>query len=123
MMGNLFSWLKVKAVVSITFNPFLRTSSKEIKSKADKESSIIVAEARKKAEEIRGEGEAKALQIYSDAYSQDVEFYEFWRKLTSYRKSFPGGKTTILVTPDSEYLKLLSEGVTKDMKLKEEKTN
>ncbi len=96
--------------------------SKEIKSKADKESSIIVAEARKKAEEIRGEGEARALQIYSDAYSQDVEFYEFWRKLTSYRKSFPGGKTTILVTPDSEYLQLLSEGVTERMKAKEEKT-
>lgn len=94
--------------------------SKEIKSQADRESSIIVAEARKKAETIRGEGEARALEIYADAYSQDVEFYEFWRKLSSYRKSFPGGKSTILVTPDSQYLNLLSEGVTEELKLKEQ---
>jgi membrane protease subunit HflC len=94
--------------------------SKEIKSQADRESSIIVAEARKKAETIRGEGEARALEIYANAYSQDVEFYEFWRKLSSYRKSFPGGKSTILVTPDSQYLNLLSEGVTEGLKLKEQ---
>lgn len=93
--------------------------SKEIKSEADRKSSVIVAEARNKAESIRGEGEAKALQIYSDAYSRDVEFYEFWRKLSSYQKSFPGGKSTILVTPDSQYMTLLSEGVTEKMKEKE----
>jgi len=93
--------------------------AQEIRSEADRRSSVIVAEARNKAESIRGEGEAKALQIYSDAYSQDVEFYEFWRKLSSYRKSFPGGKSTLLVTPDSQYLRLLSEGVTEDMKERE----
>ncbi len=93
--------------------------AQEIRSEADRKSSVIVAEARNKAESIRGEGEAKALQIYSDAYSQDVEFYEFWRKLSSYRESFPGGKSTILVTPDSQYMTLLSEGVTEKMKEKE----
>jgi membrane protease subunit HflC len=100
--------------------------AQEIRSEADRKSSVIVAEARNKAESIRGEGEAKALQIYSDAYSQDVEFYEFWRKLSSYRESFPGGKSTILVTPDSQYMTLLSEGITEDMKEKEtteEETN
>lgn len=97
--------------------------AQEITSGADRQSRIIVAEARKEAEKIRGEGESQALQIYSDAYSQDVEFYEFWRKLSSYRKSFPGGKSTILVTPDSQYLKLLSEGVIDDMKVEEESTD
>jgi len=94
--------------------------AKEIKSEADRKSSVIIAEARREAETIRGEGEATALDIYSKAYSQDVEFYEFWRKLSSYRKSFPGGKSTILITPDSQYLNLLSEGVTEQLKLKEE---
>ncbi|MBS3740098.1 protease modulator HflC [Candidatus Bipolaricaulota bacterium] len=94
--------------------------SKEIESEADRKSSVIIAEARREAETIRGEGEATALDIYSKAYSQDVEFYEFWRKLSSYRKSFPGGKSTILITPDSQYLNLLSEGVTEQLKLKEQ---
>ncbi|MBS3766441.1 protease modulator HflC [Candidatus Bipolaricaulota bacterium] len=94
--------------------------SKEIKSEADRKSSVIVAEARNEAESIRGEGEAEALQIYADAYSQNVEFYEFWRKLSSYRDSFPGDKSTILMTPDSQYMRLLSEGVTENLKLKEE---
>lgn len=94
--------------------------SKEIKSGADRESSVIVAEARNEAETITGEGEAEATRIYSEAYSQDVEFYEFWRKLSSYRESFPGDKSTILITPDSQYMRLLSKGVTEDLKLKEE---
>ncbi|MBS3787696.1 protease modulator HflC [Candidatus Bipolaricaulota bacterium] len=86
--------------------------SKEIKSDADRQSSVIVAEARREAEEIRGEGEAKALDIYAEAYSQNVEFYEFWRKLASYRRSFVKGKgkNTILISPDSRYMKLLSSG-------------
>lgn len=93
---------------------------KEIESEADRRSSVLVAEARNEAESIQGEGEAEALQIYADAYSQDVEFYEFWRKLASYRESFPGEKSTILISPDSQYLRLLSEGVTEGLKEKEE---
>ncbi|MCF7890909.1 protease modulator HflC [Candidatus Bipolaricaulota bacterium] len=88
--------------------------SKEVKSEADRKSSVIVAEARKEAETIRGEGEAKALDIYANAYSQNVEFYEFWRKLASYRRSFVKGKgkNTILISPDSRYMQLLSSGET-----------
>ncbi|MFB6214269.1 MAG: hypothetical protein ABEI54_00210, partial [Candidatus Bipolaricaulia bacterium] len=65
-----------------------------------------------KADTIRGEGEAKALDIYSTAYSKDEEFYKFWRKLESYRRSFGqgDGKNTILISPDSRYLQLLASG-------------
>ncbi|MFB6290345.1 MAG: protease modulator HflC [Candidatus Bipolaricaulia bacterium] len=86
--------------------------AQEIRSKADRKSSVIVAEAKNKAETIRGEGEARALDIYSTAYSKNEEFYEFWRKLSSYRKSFGKGKgsSTILISPDSRYLKLLASG-------------
>ncbi|MBS3735811.1 MAG: protease modulator HflC [Candidatus Bipolaricaulota bacterium] len=94
--------------------------AKEVKSDADRQSSVIVAEARRDAEEIRGEGEAEALNIYADAYSQDVDFYEFWRKLASYRRSFVEGKgkNTILISPDSRYMQLLSSG---EIELGEEK--
>ena len=86
--------------------------SKEIRSGADRKSSVIVAEARKEADTIRGEGEAKALDIYSAAYSKDEDFYKFWRKLESYRRSFGQGegKNTILISPDSRYLQLLASG-------------
>lgn len=86
--------------------------AQEIRSEADKKSSIIVSEANKQAEKIRGEGEAQALEIYSRAYSQNPEFYEFWRTLESYKRSFlgEGGGTTILLNPDSEYMKLLKQG-------------
>lgn len=85
-------------------------ASREIKSQADRKSSVIIAEAKNKAESIRGEGDARSLEIYAKAYSKDEEFYKFWRKLTSYRDSLSKGKTTILLSPDSQYLKLLNEG-------------
>ncbi len=92
------------------------TAAKEIRSQADRKSSVIIAEAKNKAESIRGEGDARSLDIYAKAYSRDEEFYKFWRKLTSYKKSLSKGKTTILLSPDSEYLKLLTEGDLESLK-------
>lgn len=93
--------------------------AKEIKSNADKESSVIVAEAENKAESIRGEGEARALEIYSDAYSRNEEFYEFWRKLESYRKSMGEGDSTILLSPDTQYMELMVQGDLESLQMME----
>src|SRR6056297_2076701 len=81
--------------------------SEIIKAEADKESEIIGAQAEKKAQELRGQGDAKALQVYSDVYSQDIEFYKFWRSLQSYKNSLKE-KTTIILSEDMEYLKYLN---------------
>ena len=81
--------------------------SEIIKAEADKEAEIIGAQAEKKAQELRGQGDAKALQIYSDVYSQDTEFYKFWRSLQSYKNSLKE-KTTIILSEDMEYLKYLN---------------
>ncbi|TDO91978.1 protease FtsH subunit HflC [Halanaerobium saccharolyticum] len=78
-----------------------------IKAEADKEAEIIGALAEKKAQELRGQGDAKALQVYSDVYSQDTEFYKFWRSLQSYKNSLKE-KTTIILSEDMEYLKYLN---------------
>ncbi len=81
--------------------------SEIIKAEADKEAEIIGAQAEKKAQELRGQGDAKALQVYSDVYSQDTEFYKFWRSLQSYKNSLKE-KTTIILSEDMEYLKYLN---------------
>lgn len=89
--------------------------AKEIRSRADKKSSIIVSEAKEKAETIKGAGDAKALTIYSETYSQDKKFFEFWRTLDSYRKSFKkDGNSTIILSPKSRYMELLDEGKLSD---------
>ncbi len=85
--------------------------AKEIRSAADRKSDIIVSEAEKEAETIRGTGDAKALKIYSEAYSKDPTFFEYWRTLESYKKSFEDGETsTIILSPKSRYMNLLSKG-------------
>jgi len=81
--------------------------SEIIKAEADKEAEIIKAQAEKKAQELRGQGDAEALQVYSNAYSQDTEFYQFWRSLQSYKNSLKE-KTTIILSEDMKYLKYLN---------------
>jgi membrane protease subunit HflC len=81
--------------------------SREIRSDADKQVTIIRANAEREALETRGEGDAEALRTYADSYSQNPEFYRFWRTLLSYRDTFniPGSGTMVLST-ESEYLDL-----------------
>ncbi|MFQ6090499.1 MAG: protease modulator HflC [Candidatus Bipolaricaulia bacterium] len=78
--------------------------AKEIRSAADRDKEIILAEARKSAEETMGQGDAQALEIYANAYNQDAAFYRFWRSLESYKKSF-NDKDTIVLSTDSDYLR------------------
>ena len=80
--------------------------SKQIRSAADKDAEIILADARKAAEKVRGEGDARALEIYAEAYNQDPEFYRFWRTLESYKLAL-ADDTRIILTTDSDYLEFL----------------
>lgn len=83
--------------------------SLEIKSKADKERTILIAEAQRQAETLRGEGDKTAIEIYGKAFSQDPQFYAFYRSLEAYRKSLATGDTTLLLSPDSDFLKYFKE--------------
>jgi membrane protease subunit HflC len=80
----------------------------KIRAEADKERQEILAEAYMEAEKIRGEGDAEAMRIYGAAYNADPGFYEFTRTLDSYRK-FLDGKTTIVLSSDSDLLELLDK--------------
>jgi membrane protease subunit HflC len=87
----------------------------QIKAEADKKAQIILATAKKEASEYKGEGDAKALEIYADAYNRDPNFYKFWRTLESYKIAL-ASDTTIVLSTDSDYLKLLDEGLQSDSK-------
>ena len=80
--------------------------ARQITSNADKEVVIILAEAQKDGEKVRGEGDAQALEIYAGAYNQDPDFYRFWRTLESYKVAL-ATSTRIVLSSDSDYLRFL----------------
>ena len=82
--------------------------AQKIRSDAEKDREIILAEAYKTSEELRGEGDARAFKIYADAYRQDPRFFEFTRSMEAYRKSL-NSNTSVILTPDSEFLKFLKQ--------------
>lgn len=79
----------------------------KIRADADKQKKIILSEAYKTAQKIKGEGEAKAIKTYAEAYEKDIKFYELIRTLESYEK-FIDGKTTVVLSADSELLKFIN---------------
>ncbi|MBN2557591.1 MAG: protease modulator HflC [Clostridia bacterium] len=80
--------------------------AQKIRSTAEKEATIIEANAYEEAETVKGEGDAEALKIYADAYNKDPEFYAFYRSLQAYKETLGSG-TTIVLDPETEFLKYL----------------
>ncbi|MEL0198789.1 MAG: protease modulator HflC, partial [Gammaproteobacteria bacterium] len=81
--------------------------AEELRATADKERTIILANAYKISEELRGEGDATAANIYADAFNEDPEFYEFTRSLKAYQMSFKNKSDVLLIDPDSDFFKYL----------------
>jgi len=80
--------------------------AQKIRATTDRDKTIILADAYKQAERIRGEGDAKAVEVYPDAYSADPKFYEFVRTLDAYKKIIDD-KTMLVLPSDSRLFKLL----------------
>ena len=91
----------------------LRSTGKEraekIRASADRERTIEVANAYRDAEELRGQGDAKAASVYAAAYQQDPEFYSFMRSLNAYKSAFSNKGDIMLVEPDSDFFKYLNQ--------------
>jgi len=83
--------------------------SNEIRSTADKEKVIILAEAYKQAEQIKGDGDARAAAIYAAAFSKDSEFYAFTRSLRGYGATFNNKSDILLIDPKSDFFKYLNK--------------
>ncbi|GAB4164605.1 MAG: protease modulator HflC [Rickettsiaceae bacterium] len=82
----------------------------KIKSRADKESKIILADAYMEAQRTRGEGDAQAARLYNLAYSKDPEFYKFYRSLGAYKTSLSKENTQFILSPKAEFFKYLQVG-------------
>lgn len=80
----------------------------KIRAEADKQKTILLADAYEAAQKSRGEGDALAIKIFAQALEQDPEFYSFYRTLEAYKKSLKD-KTTLILSPDSEFLKYLQK--------------
>lgn len=78
-----------------------------IRAAADREVTVLEANAFRDAEIIRGDGDALATQVYSEAYNRDPEFYSFVRSLRAYQETFSGGGDIMLVEPDSQFFQYL----------------
>ena len=83
--------------------------SNEIRSAADKQRVILLAEAYKTSEQIRGEGDAKAAAIYAAAFSKDSEFYEFTRSMRAYDATFNNKSDILVIDPKSDFFKYLNK--------------
>jgi membrane protease subunit HflC len=70
---------------------------------ADRQRTIILANAYKSAQNLRGEGDANAAETYANAYNKDQEFYSFYRSLDAYKKSFAGKDDILVIEPDSDF--------------------
>jgi membrane protease subunit HflC len=83
--------------------------AQRIKSRAEKDRQILLADAQRQAEEIRGEGDAISSKIFADSFNLDPEFYAFYRSLKAYRQSMAKDNTKVILSPSSEFLKYFSE--------------
>ena len=70
---------------------------------------MILAEAYRDSEIIRGEGDAQAAQIYADAYNQNPDFYAFYRSIAAYRRSIGTEGDLIVVDPNNEFFRFLNQ--------------
>jgi membrane protease subunit HflC len=80
--------------------------ARQIRAKADKTKEIMLAEAYKKSQTLRGDGDAKAAAIYAEAFGRDTEFYSFLRHLELYKNSF-GSDSVLILNRDSDLLRFI----------------
>ncbi len=81
--------------------------AEKLRADADKQREVIVAEAYRDAQKTKGEGDAKATATYAQAFSQNPEFYAFYRSLEAYRNSFKSKSDVIVVEPNSDFFKYM----------------
>ncbi len=84
-------------------------ASARIRADAERDRTVLLADARAQADRLRGDGEGQAIKIYADAYGRDPDFYNTYRTLQAYREAFVNGQSRLVLTPDSDFLKMLRE--------------
>ncbi|MBV8062261.1 MAG: protease modulator HflC, partial [Nevskia sp.] len=86
-----------------------KEEAEQIRAAADSDAQTTLAEAYRKAETLRGEGDGKAAEIYARVYGQDPEFYAFYRSLNAYRDAFQGKRDVLVIEPKGEFFKYFKD--------------
>jgi membrane protease subunit HflC len=81
--------------------------SEKIRADADRQREIVLAEAYRDAQKVKGEGDAKASQLYAGAFGQDPQFAQFYRSLEAYRATFRSRGDVMVVDPSADFFKYL----------------
>ncbi|MBI1965885.1 MAG: protease modulator HflC [Betaproteobacteria bacterium] len=84
--------------------------SEKIRADADRQREVIIAQAYRDAQRIKGEGDARSTATYARAYEQNAEFYAFYRSLEAYKASFRGKNDVLVLEPNSDFFKYLKSG-------------
>ena len=87
--------------------------AEKIRADADRQREVLLAEAYRDAQRVRGEGDAKAAAIYAAAFTQNPEFFSFYRSMEAYRNSFRGRNDLLLVEPNSDFLRYFRDSLGK----------
>jgi membrane protease subunit HflC len=85
-------------------------TAQRIRARAAREVTVLTAEATRESEILRGEGDAEKTRILGQAFSQDPDFFAFWRTMQAYQEALPAQNTTVVLSPDSDFLKYFGKG-------------
>lgn len=91
--------------VAVGFRANGESKAAIIRADADRTARVMIAEASKEAQKLRGEGDAKAIQVYAKSYNESPEFFEFYRSLEAYQKSFNDKQDMLVLKPDGAFFK------------------
>ena len=105
--------VKERATVAKSFRSKGKEEAQGISALAERESETIIAEAYKKGQEIKGEGDAISTETYAKAYNLSPEFYSFYRSLTAYKKTFSAKQDVLIIQPDSDFFKYFNNSTGK----------
>jgi membrane protease subunit HflC len=83
--------------------------AQRVRASAERERTVLIAEAQAQADILRGQGEQEAIRIFAEAFQRDPAFFQFWRTMQAYREAFSEGDTRMVLTPDSEFFRFFRE--------------
>ncbi|HPF59698.1 MAG TPA: protease modulator HflC [Candidatus Competibacteraceae bacterium] len=110
--NSVFSRMKAERLrVAKDFRSRGAEAAERIRADADRQSTVILAEAYRDAERQRGEGDAQAIDIYAQAYGKDQDFYRFHRSLSAYRQSFHNKDDVLVLQPDSQFFRYFNQSL------------
>jgi membrane protease subunit HflC len=85
--------------------------AQRVRAGADRERTVLLAEANAQSDILRGQGEQESIGIFAAAFQRDPQFFQFWRSMQAYREAFSEGDTRLLLSPDGEFFRYFRQGM------------